>query len=272
MLVRNNKVLKLHNTWLKPATGFDPYNPLGLPPLTIRVRFIGNSVYNIMVYPNGDSYATKTLVEVREDDTAVVDVTIRNTVLNSQDAGDWSGLFINGGNIVEVLGINSKGDGTGWTTDVLTMDGMFMNCTLLINVNSFKVAPIASALFYGCHDITTLPMLDMSEVNNASAMFMHCFNLTTVPLFDTSNIIYMNNMFQHCNSLTSIPLFNTSSCAGMNQMFYDCYNVEHGALALYQQASTQANPPLEHAATFGYCGVQTQTGLAEFEQIPADWK
>jgi hypothetical protein len=55
-------------------------------------------------------------------------------------------------------------------------------------------------------------------------------------------------------------------------MFYDCYSVESGALALYQQASTQANPPLEHYRTFSNCGTQTQTGLAEFNQIPNDWK
>lgn len=37
MLVRNNKVLKVNHKWLKPEQGFDPYNPLNLPPYTIRV-------------------------------------------------------------------------------------------------------------------------------------------------------------------------------------------------------------------------------------------
>ena len=58
----------------------------------------------------------------------------------------------------------------------------------------------------------------------------------------------------------------------MDRMFIYCSNVQSGALALYQQASTQTNPPTSHHDTFGQCGINTQTGLEEYLQIPDDWK
>jgi len=58
----------------------------------------------------------------------------------------------------------------------------------------------------------------------------------------------------------------------MMSMFYNCYKVESGALALYQQASTQATPPSSHSGTFSNCGRDTVTGAAELAQIPSNWK
>jgi hypothetical protein len=54
-------------------------------------------------------------------------------------------------------------------------------------------------------------------------------------------------------------------------MFRDCLNVQSGALALYQQASTQTTPPSDHSYTFTNCGKNTQTGAAELAQIPSSW-
>jgi len=58
----------------------------------------------------------------------------------------------------------------------------------------------------------------------------------------------------------------------MYSMARNCRNVQSGALALYNQASTQANPPTNHTLAFQNCGVDTQTGAAELAQIPSDWK
>jgi surface protein len=82
----------------------------------------------------------------------------------------------------------------------------------------------------------------------------------------------MQDMFRVCSALTSIPLFNTANVTNMSSMFDGCINVQSGALALYQQASTQANPPTSHYYTFYGCGSNTQTGAAELAQIPSDWK
>lgn len=111
-----------------------------------------------------------------------------------------------------------------------------------------------------------------SNVTNMTNMFRYCSALTSVYLFDTSNVTDMTGMFARCSSLTSVPLFNTANVTNIRYMFCNCWNVQSGALALYQQASTQANPPTIHDHTFTNCGYSTQTGKAELDQIPDDWK
>jgi len=58
----------------------------------------------------------------------------------------------------------------------------------------------------------------------------------------------------------------------MNNTFAKCIKVESGALALYQQVSSQAVQPIEHRYTFQDCGRDTVTGAAELAQIPSGWK
>jgi hypothetical protein len=54
-------------------------------------------------------------------------------------------------------------------------------------------------------------------------------------------------------------------------MFIDCTNVQSGALALYQQMSTQTTQPTVYGDCFTNCGSNTTTGAAELAQIPASW-
>lgn len=120
-------------------------------------------------------------------------------------------------------------------------------------------------------------LLEVIGANTTGVMYMgnmlySCWNLTTVPLFDTSDVKVMSSMFEGCTALTTIPLFDTSSVTNMQRTFCDCTNVQSGALALYQQASSQATPPTNHNRTFRNCGSNTTTGAAELAQIPSDWK
>ena len=214
MIVRNNKVLKVNHKWFKNVV--DPYNPLHLPPFTIRVKYKqGTEPEVVQPYPFDTHHRpyertyTKTLVDAEDN---IWDVTI------TDGQNDWRWLFNYGEDLLEVLGANSKG------------------------------------------------------VNRSTYMFQYCNSLTSVALFDTSLVTEMGLMFDDCNSLTAVPLFDTSSAVETSYMFANCYNVQSGALALYQQASTQANPPLYHSHTFHNCGRNTVTGAAELAQIPTDWK
>ena len=110
-----------------------------------------------------------------------------------------------------------------------------------------------------------------TDFTSLAHLFEGCSYITEFPLIDTSNVTDMTNMFNYCSALISVPLLNTSSVTNMNSMFFNCTNVESGALALYQQASTQATPPIYHEATFEYCGSNTVTGAAELAQIPTSW-
>lgn len=129
-----------------------------------------------------------------------------------------------------------------------------------------------SFLLYTCLNLYKVSLFDTSSVTNTERMFMFCHSLTTIPLFDTSKVIKAVQMFMLCYKLISIPLFNTSRMTDMKDMFNTCLNVESGALALYQQVSSQANPPSNHDRAFYDCGLDTETGAAELAQIPNDWK
>ena len=121
---------------------------------------------------------------------------------------------------------------------------------------------------------TIIEVIDANTtgVTVISNIFNYCDQLTSVQLFDTSTVTNMAYAFQMCSALTSIPLFDTSNVTNMDNAFYGCYNVQTGALALYQQASTQTTPPVDHYSTFTDCGMNTVTGAAELAQIGSNWK
>jgi surface protein len=76
-------------------------------------------------------------------------------------------------------------------------------------------------------EITTIPLLDTSNVTNMSFMFDGCSSLTSIPLLDTSNVTTMYRMFSGCSSLTSIPLLNTSNITDMGCIFWNCYQLNN---------------------------------------------
>lgn len=69
----------------------------------------------------------------------------------------------------------------------------------------------------------------------------------------------------------TIPLFDTTTLTDVTNMFWECYYVEGGALALYQQMSSQINVPSDHSGCFRSCGNYTTVGLEELVQIPTSW-
>ena len=238
------------------STPVDPYNPLNLPPNTVRVRTNdGNVPYKGEDDYGVATYETATLVSGTSD---VYDVYKSGT--------DFDGLLYRSSNVVEVLGAN--------TTGITNMSYMFLYCTSLTTVPLFDTSSVTNmtSMFYHCTLLQSVPLFDTSSVTDMGSMFRWNSNLTSVPLFDTSKVTNMNYMFDSCTVLTSVPLFDTSSVTNMTSMFEDCTSVQSGALAIYQQASTQANPPSNHSLTFRNCGSNTQTGAAELAQIPSDWK
>lgn len=269
----NDKVLtnSANGKWLK-APDVDPLNPLGLPEYTIRIKMApGSSAPSI-------SGATVTAVAGQTD---VYDVYKANS--------NWTSLLYYQSNLIEVLGAN--------TSDVTNMASMFGRCSALTSVSLFDTSNVTAMnnMFESCSHLTTVPQFDTSNVTTMKEMFNYCTALTSVPLFNTSNVTDMSSTFNYCNaltsvpqfntsnvttmnstfnscsSLTSVPLFNTSKVTNMYYTFYGCTNVQSGALALYQQASTQTTIPEQYYYCFKNCGSNTVTGAAELAQIPASW-
>lgn len=251
-------MLKFGNTYLNFGGTYlsgwvDPNNPLNLPPNTVRVRTNDGKVPKKR--GSDTTYETATLVAGTNN---VYDV------YKSGTSFQW--LFQQSENIVEVLGAN--------TTGITNMAGMFKNCYNLTTVALFDTSSVTimSSMFSSCSSLTSIPLFDTSKVTHTNSMFYYCSSLTTSPLLNTSNVTTMVDMFYYCTSLTIVPLVDTSKVTDMTDMFNNCTNVENGALALYQQASTQSTPPTYYNRVFHDCGINTQTGSAELAQIPSDWK
>lgn len=159
------------------------------------------------------------------------------------------------------------------TRNVTDMSWMFNSCYNLPHAPSLNTSAVTTMkrMLYGCSSLTAVPGYDTSSVTDMREMLAGCGNLLTSPVFDTSNVTDMYHMYSECKKLRFVPLLNTSKVTNMNAMFYYCLKVERGALALYQQASSQQNPPTSHGMTFTSCGVSTTTGAAELAQIPSSW-
>ena len=154
-------------------------------------------------------------------------------------------------------------------------NGYYESATLVTgttNVYDVYSSYSFESLLYGANNVVEILGANLGNQTKLTALCSNCTSLTTVALFDTSNVTDMSYMFGSCTSLTTIPLFNTSSVTNVNYMFTGCTNVETGALALYQQMSTQSRPPSSHSKTFFRCGSNTVTGAAELAQIPSGWK
>ena len=273
----NNKLMANGNgKLLIKGEAFDPYNPLGLPPNTFRVRT------NDGQPPNGKNYAEYDTATLVEGTTDIYDV--------YKSGNDLSRLLRDSTNLIEVIGANTNGvtsiDSMFLycsalssiplfdTSNVTSFEGTFEGCKSLTSVPSYDTSKVTTMRlsFYDCSSLSSIPWFDTSNVTDVEGMLSNCSNVSSVPLYDTSNVVYMGRMLQNCSALTTLPLFNTSKVKYMDNAFADCVNIQSGALALYRQASTQTNPPSYHHYTFTNCGIITETGSAELAQIPNDWK
>lgn len=248
--------------------GEDPYNPLHLPPYTIRVRFEQGYTPRM-----GDS---QTCVDPSSN---IWDITKQGT---------WGGLFYQVVPVKEVYGANARGvtslSSTFWgcdeitylplfdTSSVTTMNRMMLGCYHLKNVPEFDTSNVTDMqyMFDTCTALIEPPMMNTSKVTNMSYMFDGCTQLKRVPLYDTSSVTDFNEMFDEAHLLEWIPQFDLSSCIYMGRTFRRCRYVAGGILDMYNRAVAAGIQ--YHSETFRECGTLTTTGRAELAQIPSDWK
>lgn len=84
--------------------------------------------------------------------------------------------------------------------------------------------PVFSGLFRGASQMTgcTLPP---NKPLSCKGMFYDCTNLTVVPKMDTSNVNDFSSMFNYCQSLTTLLEMNTSNATTTQEMFLGCISL-----------------------------------------------
>lgn len=196
----NSKVLKntANDKWLIKKEIIDPYNPLGLPPNTVRVR---TNDGNAPVKSAATSYETATLVS---DTTDVYDVYKSGT--------DFESLLNQSSNVIEVLGAN--------TTGITNMRYMFQSCpiTSILYLFNTSSVTIMKRMFFSCKSLTAVPLFDTSNVIDIDNMFYDCRNVQTGALA----------LYRQASSQTTPP-------SSHYRTFYRCgYSTTTGSAELAQ--------------------------------------
>jgi len=122
------------------------------------------------------------------------------------------------------------------TSSTTNMTGFFVSCHELTTVPLFDTSNVVTmeSMFSGT-GVATVPLLNTSNVTNMSSMFAYCRNLKTVPLFDTSNVTTMHSMFYLCVRLEEVPAFNMASMDILSYLFRECPSLK--VVPLFNTAS-----------------------------------
>lgn len=229
----NDKVLKNVATdkWLKKYV--DPYNPLGLPAKTIRIRTTDDVELTPSVNPG--LFGGATVKQVVSPHVYDIEFTYNEQAVLKDYLGN---------KLLEVLGFNTEG------------------MTRLGNI------------FRGCNSLTTIPLLDYTNITDLTNMFRDCSSLVTVPGLNLPSATLLEGMFIGCTSLTTMPdiTLGQSTLESVQEMFLGCENIASGILDMYTMLSSKTYTDEDYCKDcFSSCGVETVTGDAEYRQIPSSW-
>lgn len=284
-LAFNNETLLYNNQY---ELYYIDYNPLNLPPYTIRVELLPGEVEpNINIDFRNDKL-TMTQLSASPN---IWDITYTDSVWDQMfDIGfhvEITGSNVKGivgGNLTSVTSIEAwfySNDNLEYvniidTPDVINMAASFRHCTNLVNIpryfNLDSVEDMTGA-FKQCFSLVHLPeFVNSSNLRILKETFTECISLVDIQLFDTSNVTDFEETFLYCRSLKEVPLLDVSSATDCSRMFATTINVESGSLALYNRLQALGGQIIDHGGCFENCGSNTVTGAAELAQIPAGWK
>jgi hypothetical protein len=218
----NNKVLKnsANDKWLIKKEG-DPYNPLGLPPYTIRIQVKPGTQ---LVQAN-----RKGTITAVSGETDVYDV----CTASLNNPGDWGNLLFGGETY------NEWGDPEAIDSNVIA----------ILGANSTGVTSMTNMCCY-CMSLTDVALFDTSTVEFAQGMFAMAFDdyntfdseLTHIPNFNFASLRVSSQMFFWCTKVESgaLTLYNQLNALGgqiydHNDTFHNCgKDTQSGAAELAQ--------------------------------------
>ena len=288
-----------------PSTPSDPYNPLNLPDYTARLQFASGATPSASKgtftqvssspnvwdwhYENTNwTFALSKQYEPHDNPTPISVVPTAILGMNAKNVTNMSYMFSTDNELMSLGTIDISGAtntihmfaysgltsaNTVYMPNVSSATGMFYYSDLTATPTIISTSALKSVddMFANCNDLVHASVFDTSGVTSFRSLFGSCTKLVDTPLFDTSSGTNFSSMYYTCKKIKTVPLYNTAKATTVMSMFCSCWAVQSGALALYQQMSTQATPPSDHRQCFTDCGYSTTTGAAELAQIPADW-
>ena len=263
----NNNVLGFNNKVLQ----WSNYNPLNLPPYTIRIQL--NDGYVPSSFSGKGTYT-----QVSETPN-IWDCTYIND--------DWTSLLLSS-NAKFILGANStnvtsmdrlaydtylSGTEIFDTSNVINANAIFAN-TNISSVPEFDFHNVqnANGMFYYCKLLTSFPYLNFSSVKSATDMFYECYHITSYPDFYMPNLENAYRMFRENYDLKVLPNITVGDkLVNASNMFAYTTNVSAGILRTYSQLSGLTSIT-SYSWCYHNCGTANNYGRAELAEIPTAWK
>lgn len=183
-------------------------------------------------------------------------------------------------------------------SSVTYAEGAFVRCENLVTAPNITFPTghyfTANTMLSKCFSLVSLPLYNFTYCTSMDEFATHCHNLVNVPALNTSNVTSMREafkntaitsipalnyssvtdtycMFSGCTSLTTITPINAPRITYAQSMFDGCTNVSSGALDMYNYLLDKVITSQAYENVFLNCGINTDTGFTELEQIPTSW-
>lgn len=121
-----------------------------------------------------------------------------------------------------------------------TNQGSAKNMVKTIPSNTIVNGTNLKYAFYQFRGLTSLPIIDTSNVTDMEGMCNGCVSLVSFPALNTSNVRNMMSMFNNCGNLTTFPALSIPSVTNMQYMFSGCNALSDSSLDNILQMCTSA--------------------------------
>lgn len=145
---------------------------------------------------------------------------------------------------------------TSSSSTPIILSSTFVNCQLLLNVNIVITngqACNASAMFYNCTSLQSIPSMDYSKLINTYQMFYNCNAISSIGSLNLDNSNDVALMFSDCSGIQSVASCIIPKATTLSYMFNNCYN-------LTSIGSISANSAYDASGVFSGCGKLVSTG------------
>ena len=202
------------------------YNPLGLPPYTIRVQIAdGESVTPVYDTQGYAGTATRVSSSPNVWDLTYAKPDWEYAFGSNGSAMAWCFQLNNSNSLKKVLGFNSTG--------ITNMHHLFTSQASLTDVCDF----------------------DTRSVTNAAFMFSGCSSLKALPSLDLSYATNWQDFAAGCSTIQYIPNLNPIRATIARGAFRRTPNVKSGILKFYNDAKNTVINDYDHAEKcFNRCG------------------
>lgn len=138
-------------------------------------------------------------------------------------------------------------------------NNVFVN-TLLASTYSYTVG-ITSL-------ISSIDLIDTNQIVNMRN-FLGTSKITTLPLLNTSNVTTMREMLHDCSLLENVPILNTSNVTTMQNMFSSCPNLSDTSLDNILQMCINTTSKYTRTKTLREIGIfSTNYPASRIEALP----